>query len=114
MIQRKIDWLAEEDRRLLTGASVQGYEFDSAVVASALGLDPAEVEERLERLERVHSFARQLRETVLPDGTFSVRYQFVHVLYQNAFCDSLRPTRRAALSAAVAEVLLTAHREKTE
>lgn len=78
MIQRKIDWLAEEDRRLLGGASVQGYEFDSAVIASALGMDAAQIEERLELLERVHGFVRQLRETALPDGTFFLRYQFVH------------------------------------
>src|SRR5262249_32136681 len=31
MIQRKIDQLGEDDRRLLIAASVQGYEFDSAV-----------------------------------------------------------------------------------
>jgi predicted ATPase len=114
MIQRKIDWLTEEDRRLLSGASVQGYEFDSAVVASALGMDAASVEERLELLDHVHGFVRQLRETVLPDGTYSLRYQFVHLLYQNAFYESLRPTRRALLSAAVAQALLAVYREKSE
>ena len=31
MIQRKIDGLEEDDRRLLLTASVQGYEFDAAV-----------------------------------------------------------------------------------
>lgn len=33
MIERKIAQLSEEDRTLLTAASVQGYEYDSAVVA---------------------------------------------------------------------------------
>ena len=37
------------DRRLLVAASVQGHEFDSAVVAEALEMDAADVEERLER-----------------------------------------------------------------
>jgi predicted ATPase len=50
MIERKIDQLGEADRRLLVAASVQGYEFDAAVVAKALTLDAAEVEERLEVL----------------------------------------------------------------
>jgi predicted ATPase len=36
-------------------------------------------------------------------------YRFVHVLYQNALCASLRPTRKASLSAAVAEALLEHH-----
>ena len=49
MIERKIAQLSEEDRKLLTAASVQGYEFDSAVVAQALNLDADEVEERLEQ-----------------------------------------------------------------
>src|SRR5207249_10816622 len=56
MIERKIDQLGEEDRRLLVAASVQGYEFDAAVVAKALARDAAEVEEQLEGLERVHAF----------------------------------------------------------
>jgi predicted ATPase len=53
MIERKIAQLGEEGRRLLVAASVQGYEFDAAVVSEALGLDAAEVEERFEGLERV-------------------------------------------------------------
>ena len=47
MIERKIIHLSEEDRRLLVVASVQGYEFDSAIVTRALGADAADVEERL-------------------------------------------------------------------
>src|SRR6185436_8878778 len=36
----------------------------------------------------------------------TLRYRFVHVLYQNALYASLRPTRRSQLSATVAEALL--------
>ena len=108
MIQRKIEKLVETDRHLLIAAGVQGYEFDSAVVASALERDAAQVEERLDELERVHAFIRRVDERELPDRTLSVRYRFVHVLYQNVLYDSLTPTRRAALSAAVANAL-TAH-----
>src|SRR5262249_41080723 len=45
MIERKIAQLSEEDRRLLVAASVQGSEFESAVLARALALDAADVEE---------------------------------------------------------------------
>ena len=48
MIQRKIGQLGDDDRRLLVAASVQGYEFDSAVVARVLERDAAEVEDRLD------------------------------------------------------------------
>ena len=97
MIQRKIDQLGEDDRRLLVAASVQGYEFDSAVVARVLERDAAEVEERLDELDRVHAFVRLVREHEFPDRTLTLRYRFVHVLYQNALYASLRPTRRASL-----------------
>ena len=106
MIERKIAQLSPEDRRLLVAASVQGYEFDSAVVAKVLEADPAEVEERLEVLERVHAFVRLIGEEEFPDRTLTLRYRFVHVLYQNALFTSLRPTRKAQLSAAVAQALL--------
>ena len=105
MIQRTVEKLQEPDRELLLGASVQGYEFDSAVVAEALVRDAALVEERLDRLERVHALIRGAGDRDLPDRTPSVRYRFVHVLYQNVLYGSLAPTRKAALSAAVANAL---------
>ncbi|MCW5967955.1 MAG: protein kinase [Blastocatellales bacterium] len=105
LIQRKIDRLDESDRALLAAAGVQGVEFDSAVAARALELDPLEVEERLEDLERVHAFIQLIAEQEMPDRTLSLRYRFVHVLYQNALYGSLRPTRRAQLSRAVAAAL---------
>jgi len=112
MIERKIAQLGEADRRLLVAASVQGYEFDAAVVSKALGLDAAEVEEQFEVLERVHAFVRLVREHEFPDRTLTPRYRFVHVLYQNALYASLRPTRRATLSAAVAQALIGHYGEK--
>ena len=113
MIQRKIDQLGDDDRRLLVTASVQGYEFDSAVLARVLERDPAEVEERLDELDRVHAFVRVVKEHEFPDRTPTLRYRFVHVLYQNALYATLRPTRRAQLSASVAEVLLGYFGEKS-
>ena len=97
MIERKIAQLGEEDRRLLVAASVQGSEFEAAVVARALALDAADVEEQLERLERVHALVRLVGEHEFPDRTLTLRYRFVHVLYQNALYASLRPTRRAVV-----------------
>jgi tetratricopeptide (TPR) repeat protein len=113
LIQKKLDQLGEIDRRLLSAASVQGYEFDSGVVAEVLDLDPAEVEERLEVLDRVHGLVALRREHEFPDGTLVLRYQFVHVLYQNALYEALQPTRRAAYSAAVARALLDHYGEQS-
>jgi predicted ATPase len=113
VIQRKMDQLSTADRQLLMAASVQGPEFDSAVVAQVLGREAADVEERLDVLERVHVLVRRIREQAFPDGTLTLRYGFVHVLYQNALYASLLPTRKAAWSAAAAQALLGHHGEKS-
>jgi tetratricopeptide (TPR) repeat protein len=106
MIQLKIERLSEEDRRLLVAASVQGIQFDSAVVAKALDRDPADVEERLQELETLHGFVQAVGEQEFPDRTLTVRYRFVHVFYQNALFASLAPSRRVALSATVAAAVV--------
>src|SRR5262249_16447457 len=53
------------------------------------------------------------REQEFPDGTLVLRYQFVHVLYQNALYEALQPARRASYSATVAEALLGHHGEQS-
>jgi predicted ATPase len=74
VIQRTVDRLDEADRRLLVAASVQGSEFDSAVIAAATQMDNAEVEERLDRLEKIHAIVRFVDERVLARKTPSLRY----------------------------------------
>ncbi len=113
LIERMIGQLAEDDRRLLVAASVQGHEFDSAVLARALGVDDLSVEEQLQVLERVHQFATLVEERELPGGTLTLQYRFTHVLYQNALYSTLRPARRVTLSNAVAEALLTLYGEQS-
>jgi len=105
ILQRKIDDLADGDRMLLLAASVEGYQFESTIGADALGEDALAVEERLERLHRMHAFVRPLGEVEFPDRTVGLRYQFVHVLYQDALDACLTPARRAALSGSVAQAL---------
>jgi serine/threonine protein kinase/predicted ATPase len=105
MIERKLAQLSEDDRKLLTAASVQGYEFDSAIVAEVLKLEADEVEERLEKLERVFAFVKLTSESEFPNRLLTLRYRFVHVLYQNALYGALRATRKATLSREVAQIL---------
>jgi predicted ATPase len=114
MIQRKMDRLEETDRRLLLVASVQGQQFDSAVVPQVLGLDPADVEDRLAALDRVYAFVRLLNVHEFPDSPLTSRYAFVHSLYQNALYEALTPTRRTSWGAAVAQALLEHHGERSE
>ena len=109
MVERKVNQLDADDRNLLAAASVQGHSFDSAIVSRALGLETADVEDRLERLDRVHGFVRRAGEREFAGGEISGRYRFVHVLYQNSLYASLSVSRRVSLSKAVAEALVALH-----
>ena len=106
MVTRKIEQVDEKDRELLLAASVQGHEFDSNTVAEALEMDPAEVEDRLAVLERVHVFVKRGDEHEFSDRTLTLKYQFVHVLYQNVLYASLQPRRRIALSGRIVKSLV--------
>jgi tetratricopeptide (TPR) repeat protein len=106
MVERKVNQLDPANRNLLAAASVQGHSFDSAIVARTLNLDTAEVEDRLETLDRIHGFVRRAGEREFPGGEISGRYRFVHVLYQNSLYASLSVSRRVSLSKAVGEALL--------
>jgi len=109
LINSQIGQLDEADRRLLSVGSIQGYEFDAALAAGVLARSAADVEERLDLLDRVHGLVLLVREHELPDGTLTLRYRFVHLLYQNALYAAVPPSRRAEWSAAVAQALLTHH-----
>ena len=106
MITRKIDQLSETNRRLLSVGAVQGSSFDTVVLSDALQADPQQVEESLQEMDQLHGLVRLAGESDLPDGTFTIKYRFVHVLYQHTVLAALTPTRRVALSAAVAKSLL--------
>jgi tetratricopeptide (TPR) repeat protein len=113
MIQQKIDALDDADRQVLVAASVEGPEFDAAIVARALRWDPVDVETRLDQLDQVHALVRRVREHELPDRTLTLRYVFVHVLYQNMLSASLTPARKVSLNRAVAQALVQVYGEKT-
>src|SRR5215471_16192316 len=108
-IQRRIGHLNKEEMSLLAAASIQGQEFDSRIVADALGDDAAAVEDRLHRLDHVHAFVRRLHEKQLPDQSLSLTYAFAHALYREAIDEVLAVSRRAALSRASADALLKRH-----
>jgi serine/threonine protein kinase/tetratricopeptide (TPR) repeat protein len=109
MIARKIERVDDAERKLLLAASVQGQEFDSAALGEALEIDAAQVEEWLETLQNVHGFVQRGAEVEYPDGSPTLRYRFVHVLYQNVLYDSLQPARRAALCGNTARALAAHH-----
>jgi predicted ATPase len=114
LIDGTIDRLDPTDRQILVAGSVQGVEFDSAVVAAALAIPAVDVEERLARLARVHNIVRAMsyRDTAVQPA--NERYAFVHVLYHEALYASLVPSRRATLSGAVADALRATEHEQPQ
>lgn len=114
VFQRTMQRLHDDDRRLLSAASVQGHQFDSATLAVVLQLDQADVEERLQQLDRVHGLVRRIRDYEFPDGAATLRYGFVHAVYQKALESDLQPARRAAWSLALARTLQARHAHDTE
>ncbi len=107
LVQRKIDALDEGDRRLLAAASVQGIDFDTAVIAAVLVRSQDDVEDALERLEREHALVRFVEEYEAGNRQLTLRYRFAHHIYHNALDASLRATRRASLSRAIAHQLIS-------
>jgi tetratricopeptide (TPR) repeat protein/predicted Ser/Thr protein kinase len=97
MILKKMTSLSDEDRRALQYASVEGEEFTSTVLADILQVDEVELDERLDRLDRIHRWIQSHGEEELPDGALSTRYRFRHALYQNVFYGELVSKRRIAL-----------------
>jgi serine/threonine protein kinase/tetratricopeptide (TPR) repeat protein len=106
MLQRKLDHLDEFDRELMITASVQGQVFDSTVLADVLKLDAEKIEKRLKYLEDVH-FIQPLDEYEFPNLIPTMRYTFIHILYQNSLYETLTLTKKTKLSISVAETLLS-------
>jgi DNA-binding winged helix-turn-helix (wHTH) protein/tetratricopeptide (TPR) repeat protein len=110
LIRFKIRNIGQSKQDLLACASVQGPEFDSAVVAKTLGIDQSRAEEQLQELERIHGLVRRLESgsTHRLRAPFE-RYQFIHILYREALVDTLSPGQRAELSGSVAKSICEVH-----
>lgn len=100
-----------EVEQLLRVAAVQGFTFDSAVLARAAGLDRVAVEEHLRRVEQYTHLVRLQGTVPLDSGEAAQRYRFAHVLCQNALYESLEAADRMRLSAAVATAIEELHGE---
>ncbi len=106
MIRLEMNQLNETDRRILECAAVQGVTFNSAVVSKVLAIDVVDTEERLGRLALTHRFVQSSSESDIPGRPLLVRFRFMHVLYQNTLYAEIAPSRRVALSLAIAAALI--------
>jgi tetratricopeptide (TPR) repeat protein len=112
VIRRKIESLSEADRQALQSAAVIGRDFHSTVLARVLAEDELELEERLQRLERLHRLVDRKGEEDLPDGSPATLYRFAHALYQQVVYEDLVSKRRARYHIRAGEALLECYRDE--
>jgi len=103
MIERQIERLSLEEQRVLTAASVAGMEFPAAMVAAALGIDVAQVEEWCETLMRFHRFLQSNRTYVGLERRQAARYHFLHSLYLSLAYERLPLALRRQLHRRIGE-----------
>lgn len=107
-IERQVESLGDEDRRLLEVAAAVGMQFSAESVRAGLRSDVevADIEDRCQRLVRRSALLSDTGSVEWPDGTVSARYQFSHAMYQEVLYEHLRsPARRAAVHLGIARRL---------
>src|SRR5262249_54751937 len=82
LIDRQLERLSVEERRVVEVASVAGIEFSAASVAAGLATEVEAVEEWCGGLAYQGRFLRANGTADWPDGTVAARYSFLHALYQ--------------------------------
>ncbi len=113
LIEQQLDRLDAEDRQLLDAASLVGLEFSAAAAAAGAQRDPADAEERCERLVGGGPFLRRAGSAAWPDGTVAGRFAFRHPLSREALAAALPAHRRADLHLRIGTVLERAHGERS-
>jgi len=106
LVRAHLGTLPGSQRELLAAASVLGKEFSSAIARGLAPGDEFELEERLQRLCRVHRVLEDRGEEELPDGALGTRYRFAHGLYQRVLYEDLVVPRRGDLHRRAGELLL--------
>jgi predicted ATPase len=109
VIEKQLERLSDDERRVLEGASVAGVEFAAAAAAAAMDEDVVLAEDCCEALARRHQFLQPWGTGEWPDGTVSGRYRFGHELYHRVVAERLAGARRRRLHQRLGERLVAAY-----
>ncbi|MEL6469469.1 MAG: hypothetical protein AAFQ74_07050, partial [Cyanobacteria bacterium J06623_4] len=107
LIDLQFDALSLEKQQILEAASVEGVEFLSVTVAASLNIDSEQVERRIDDLVQLNHLITIDDVEILPDGTLSTRYRFIHALYQEGLYQRITQSRRVRMHRAVGKQLET-------
>ena len=103
MIDRQLDRLNPDQRRLLEAATVSGEEFSVLEIAAALEAAPEQVEAWSDQLVRRHQFINVAGVEQMPGATVTSRYGFIHSLYRDVIDARLPGALRARLHRRIGE-----------
>jgi len=111
LVDKQVERLTPDERRMLAVASVAGAEF-SAAVSGADGIDVQEAELRCEALARRGQFLRGAGVAEWPEGTVAGRYAFIHALYQQVLYARVSIGDRVGLHLRIGERLERGHGQR--
>ena len=103
LIEKQIERLGPDQRRVLEAASVAGMECSSVAIAAGLDMPAALVDKHCEELAGRHQFLSPAWLVELPDGSVTPRHRFIHVLYRDVPYRLMAPMLRSQIHQRIAE-----------
>ena len=98
LIEKQLERVSPEEKRVLEAAAVAGTEFSVASVAAALKSGDIETcEDVCAVLSARAQFIQTRGSARWPDGTYTSRYGFIHALYQNVIYFAVPAGKRARM-----------------
>ncbi|MGB5809332.1 MAG: AAA family ATPase, partial [Polyangiales bacterium] len=115
LLDARIAALSDEEKDIVSAASIVGFTFSAPLIAAALGDDDDGFVERVEatchRLSIRHSiFDADQGEEQWPDGRSVIQYRFHHGLLQQLVSERIAPATKRKMHRAVAQKLSEAYK----
>ncbi len=109
LIERQIERLSDEERHLLSVASIAGLEFSTRTLSGGMDSSIKQIETWCEGLVKRRQFLRPAKMIQLSDGSLLERYGFVHAMYQHVLYHGVPQPRRVVLHRRIGEFQETAY-----
>ncbi|MFK8185760.1 MAG: AAA family ATPase [Phormidesmis sp.] len=114
LIDLQFNALDEDKQKILEAASVEGVEFLSVTVAASLKMESEQVELCIDDLVQLNHLVTIDDVEILPDGSLSTRYRFIHALYQEGLYQRIPQNRRVRLHRSIGARLETIYGDQAD
>lgn len=104
VINKRIDLLKDECKRILRYASIQGEKFTSVALSKLMNWQEIPLLEELDVLTKIHKLIEKLEMEGLI-RKMGMRYQFIHSLIHQSFYDNLDKRQKELLHKKIGEIL---------